>query len=44
MRQDRLDELAMIAIENNEARELDLENLINAFAEKNTGRKDRFNA
>ena len=43
MRQDRLDELAMTAIENDEARELDLENLINAFAEKNARKKDRSN-
>ena len=39
--QDRLDELAMIAIENEEARELDLDNLINAFAEKNARRRER---
>ena len=43
MRQDRLDELAIISIENEEARALDLDNLIDAFAEKNAGRSNRSN-
>ena len=43
MRQDRLDELAIISIENEEARALDLDNLIDAFAEKNARRSNRFN-
>ena len=43
MGQERLDELGMIAIENEEAKALNLDALIDTFAEKNARRRDRFN-
>ena len=43
MGQERLDELGMIAIENEEAKALNLDVLIDIFAEKNARRRDRFN-
>ena len=42
MAQDRLDELAMISIENEEAKQLNVDDLIDKFAEKNARRKQRF--
>ena len=41
--QERLDELGMIAIENEEAKALNLDALIDTFAEKNARRRNRFN-
>ena len=44
MSQDRLDEVSMIAIENKEARSLDLNDLVDIFASKKATRKDKFSA